>query len=86
MNKRNAFMPELIDIICPILSPNDLLLPPSFSSPIEGIQSAETYIDSDYRVGEFEVRVLDSKIEGDAEELNLNQICVVMELMERDLN
>jgi len=58
-------MPELIDLICPVLPPQDQMSPPSYSSPTEGIQSAETYVEtnSDYNVAEVELRVCESKIQ-----------------------
>ena len=67
-------MPELIDIVCPVIAIQDQMSPPSYSSPADGIASAETYVDtnSDFNVGEVELRICDSKTQSSQEELNLN--------------
>ena len=69
-------MPELIDLICPLLPPQDHKTQDqmfTFSSPIEGIRSAETYVDtnSEYKFDD-DLRGWDSKNESECEELNLN--------------
>jgi len=74
-NKRNAFVPDLIDIICPETPLYDLVFPPSISSTrVNGIKSKETYVDtnSDYKAGEFELKICESMVESDSSELNLN--------------